>query len=237
MAVRSRRMTNTQTEEVQNTETEEVIAEVQEQIPEQTVDPIDETIEQPMPVVEVLQEIANEEIVTIFVPEVNEEVIPVMENEPFSNIIPIRVIKLTSDATIIKQNKATFDICANFTGIDNIAVVKKDGKRSQIKVSVLSNNVRCAIIDSGDRVLIPTNLIFQIPENCKMTLYSKKNLSFNLGLTLSSGVDIIDGNYTEPLFILLCNNGGARSTIRSGDRIVEGEISPYFIANFQIEGR
>lgn len=233
MAVRSRRMTNTQTEEVQNNETEEVITEVQEEVPEQAVDPIEEITEQVTSEIEVvLHDIPAEEVVTVFVPEVNEEVIPVMENEPFSNIIPIRVIKLASDATIIKQNKATFDICANFTGIDNIAVVKKDGKRSQIKISVLSNNVRCAIIDSGDRVLIPTNLIFQIPENCKMTLYSKKNLSFNNGLTLSSGVDIIDGNYTEPLFILMSNNSNVRSTIRSGDRIVEGEIAPYFIANF-----
>jgi dUTPase len=230
MAVRSRRITNVQTEEIQTDEIEEIITEIQA---EQTIEPAIPVIEMSQ---EVLQETFNEEIVSLLVPEVNDEVAPVIANEPFSNIIPIRVIKLTPDATIIKQKKATFDICANFSRIDNIVVVKKDGKRTQIKVSTLSNNTRCVIMDSGDRALIPTNLIFQIPENCKMTLYSKKNLSFNNGLTLSSGVDIIDSNYTDPLFVLMCNNSNTRSTIKAGDKIVEGEIAPYFIANFQIEG-
>jgi dUTP pyrophosphatase len=103
----------------------------------------------------------------------------------------------------------------------------------------------------GDRLLIPTGLIFKIdhrktietysdisrPElplqNHSIRLHPRSGLSLKKGLILANCEGIVDVDYQEEVFVLLTNVSKMHATIRKGDRIAQGEIAcnePFHIA-------
>ena len=152
--------------------------------------------------------------------------------------IQVNIVKITTDAIIPKQmfNEGCFDIQANFTNVPRVLVVKNDVSRDNRQVTTidLKNRFRGITLESNECVLIPTNLLFILPINCKMHIYGKNNLSFNNGIKLVNGVDIIHSSYVDPLFIALKNESSMRKVIKQGDVIAQGEIMPYFIADFNL---
>ena len=103
----------------------------------------------------------------------------------------------------------------------------------------------------GDRLLIPTGLIFKIEQlitietyadisrkelplqNYSIRLHPRSGLSLKKGLILANCEGIVDVDYQEEVFILLTNISKMHQTIRKGDRIAQGEIvcnEPFHIA-------
>ena len=76
----------------------------------------------------------------------------------------------------------------------------------------------------GDRVLIPTNLIFDIPDGWSVRIHPRSGLSLKYGLVLVNQEGIIDSDYVEPVFILLTNVSANPQPIHNGDRICQGEM-------------
>jgi dUTP pyrophosphatase len=79
-------------------------------------------------------------------------------------------------------------------------------------------------IRPGDRVMIPTGLIFDIPVGYKIDVYSRSGLSLKKGLVLVNGVGKIDSDYVDPMFILIHNISEMPIVIHHGDRIAQAEM-------------
>lgn len=71
------------------------------------------------------------------------------------------------------------------------------------------------------RVLVPTGLIFDIPEGHVMKMYIRSSAALKKGLTLSNGVGIIDSDYVEESYIMLTNVTDALVTIEHGERLAQ----------------
>ncbi len=215
----------TPTEVVTSLEELEIMEEI---IPEEIVAVKEEII--PEEIVEVKEEIIPEE------PKVT-ETIPSIEEEPpiFSNVIDINLARLTSDVKAPSQNSnAYFDIAANFSASSHVMVIKKDGSRESRPVVNLSANYRGIILNSHEKALIPTGLVMGLPVNCKILIYPKSGISFNQGLRLCSGVDIIGSDYKDPLFISIINDSETRQPIKTADKIAQAEVVPCFVPNFNV---
>lgn len=76
----------------------------------------------------------------------------------------------------------------------------------------------------GDRVLVPTGLIFDIPEGYSVRIHPRSGLSFKQGLVLANLEAVIDSDYVEETFILLTNNSEIGQDIYHGDRIAQAEL-------------
>jgi len=94
----------------------------------------------------------------------------------------------------------------------------------------------------GDRLLIPTGLIFKIDhrktietysdisraelplQNHSIRLHPRSGLSLKRGLILANCEGIVDVDYQEEVFVLLTNISEMCQTIRKGDRIAQGEV-------------
>lgn len=76
----------------------------------------------------------------------------------------------------------------------------------------------------GDRVLVPTGLIFDIPEGYSVRIHPRSGLSYKQGLVLANLEAVIDSDYIQETFILLTNNSQVDQTIRHGDRIAQAEL-------------
>lgn len=76
----------------------------------------------------------------------------------------------------------------------------------------------------GDRVLVPTGLIFDIPEGYSLRIHARSGLSYKQGLVLANQEAVIDSDYIQETFVLLTNTSDVDYTISHGDRIAQAEL-------------
>ena len=76
----------------------------------------------------------------------------------------------------------------------------------------------------GDRILVPTGLIFDIPEGYSVRIHPRSGLSYKQGLILANLEAVIDSDYIQETFILLTNRSEVDQTINNGDRITQAAL-------------
>lgn len=76
----------------------------------------------------------------------------------------------------------------------------------------------------GDRILVPSGLIFDIPEGYSVRIHPRSGLSYKQGLILANLEAVIDSDYIQETFILLTNRSEVDQTINNGDRIAQAEL-------------
>lgn len=79
-------------------------------------------------------------------------------------------------------------------------------------------------IAPGDRMLVPTGLVMDIPEGYSVRLHARSGTSLKQGLVLANAEGVIDSDYVEEVFILLHNMSDNAQTIKFGDRIAQAEL-------------
>ena len=80
------------------------------------------------------------------------------------------------------------------------------------------------VIMPGDRVLVPTGYIFDIPVGYSVRIHARSGLSLKAGLVLANAEAVIDCDYVEETFIMLLNISENQQFITSGDRIAQAEL-------------
>ena len=91
------------------------------------------------------------------------------------------------------------------------------------KLKDLSEKIKFRIAP-GDRVLVPTGLIFDIPDGHSVRLHTRSSVSLKKGLTMPNGEGIIDSDYYHQTFVMLYNAGADEVFIEDGERIAQGEL-------------
>lgn len=76
----------------------------------------------------------------------------------------------------------------------------------------------------GERVLVPTGLIMDIPQGFSVRLHARSGTSLKQGLVLANAEGVIDADYVEEVFIMLYNISGNAITINSGERVAQAEL-------------
>ena len=87
-----------------------------------------------------------------------------------------------------------------------------------------ANTDRHIFIPTQSRVLIPTGLIFDIPEGFSVRLHSRSSLSLKKGLMMVNGEGIIDSDYCDECFMMLFNSSNQTVRISHGERIAQAEM-------------
>lgn len=88
------------------------------------------------------------------------------------------------------------------------------------------------VVRPGDRVLVPTGVIFDIPSGFCIKVYPRSGSSFKHGLTLINAVGVIDSDYVDELYIPLVNMSDATQLIKHGDRLAQMELCPVHVPVF-----
>lgn len=122
------------------------------------------------------------------------------------------------------ENAACFDICAHLVPDSSVKLYSSSNK--QITTKVGSDGV--LTIRPGDRVLVPSGIIFDIPDNHSVRLHIRSSVAYKLGMNLANDEAVIDDDYYHETFILLYNMSDQSVKIASGDRIAQGELVPKY---------
>jgi dUTP pyrophosphatase len=122
------------------------------------------------------------------------------------------------------KGSACFDIKACFKKGDFLEGFNSWNKAQKVAVKGVSTVVDAFQLPPGIRVLIPTGLIFDVPEKHVLKLFMRSGMAYKKGLSLANGTGIIDSDYKLETFVMLQNNTDSLVQITNGDRIAQGMV-------------
>lgn len=124
------------------------------------------------------------------------------------------------------SGSACFDVKACIENGQRLKSYNAWNKEMPVVVKGVGQSKDAFQLPPSVRVLVPTGLIFDIPEGHVMKMYIRSGTALKKGLTLVNGVGIIDSDYVEESFLMLENVSESLVTIEHGERIAQCLIEP-----------
>jgi len=82
------------------------------------------------------------------------------------------------------------------------------------------------VLEPLERVLIPTGLKIDIPENYEVQVRTKSGLAFNRGLMVLNSPGTVDQGYTGEIKVILFNASSVQNKIEKGMKIAQAVVCP-----------
>lgn len=129
----------------------------------------------------------------------------------------------THPAVKMPQHQTTHAACFDlaFQGSGKREIKGYSGKNKPVSRLYTSGALT---ISPGDRILVPTGLILEIPEGYSVRLHARSGLSLKQGLVLANAEGVIDSDYIDEVFVLIHNISENSITINDGDRVAQAEL-------------
>ena len=124
------------------------------------------------------------------------------------------------------EGSACFDVKACIKQHQRLAAWNAWNKQIQMVVKGVGGKRDAFQLPPDTRVLIPTGLIFDVPEGNVLKMYIRSGVALKKGLSLANGVGIIDSDYVEETFIMLFNGSDSLVTIENGERLAQCMLEP-----------
>ena len=81
------------------------------------------------------------------------------------------------------------------------------------------------ILHVGERLIVPTGLFFEIPNNFEIQIRPRSGLAAKNGVTVLNSPGTIDADYRGEIKVILINKGNEDFVINNGDRIAQAIIA------------
>ena len=124
------------------------------------------------------------------------------------------------------EGSACFDIKACITNGQYLSSYNSWNKQQRIVVKGVGTNKDAFQLPPGIRVLIPTGLIFDIPEGNVLKMFIRSSVALKKGLVMANGTGIIDSDYVEESYMMLQNVTDSLVTIENGERLAQCMLVP-----------
>lgn len=144
------------------------------------------------------------------------------------------VYKLYDDVTVPEYattSSACFDLSAYLSNDTIITFFEPNNKKNELVVT----DSRLVMIPNY-RYMIPTGLIFDIPQGHHIKVHPRSGQSIKQGLITVNNTGIIDEDYVEECKCLMINTSGINISIKNGERIAQAEVckvEPIWIYNIE----
>jgi dUTP pyrophosphatase len=122
------------------------------------------------------------------------------------------------------EGSACFDLRACLEVGKTITSYNPHNRKMELPIKQSSDGRACASLQPGFRMLIPTGLIFDIPNNHVINIYIRSSMALKYGLMLGNSVAVIDSDYKLPTYIMIFNSSDTPFTLYHGDRIAQAEL-------------
>ena len=127
------------------------------------------------------------------------------------------------------DKSACFDIRAYLRDSSIVKVFSPDSSDPKDECTVGDR----LYLESRYRALVPTGLIFDIPQGYSIRIHPRSGLALKEGLTLINCEGVIDEDYVEPAFITIYNTTNRTQIIRNGERLCQAELVKVHRAEFE----
>ena len=129
------------------------------------------------------------------------------------------------DPKFATDGSACFDICAYLD--KPVTAYRMNNHKQKLNPETIQwsdiEELQLSIAPA-ERVLVPTGLVFDIPEGYSVRLHPRSSISLKKGLVMPNGEGIIDSDYYHETFVMLYNSSADEVRIKHGERIAQGEL-------------
>ena len=146
----------------------------------------------------------------------------------------LKIFKLTDSAIIpalATSGSACFDLHADLPSWIKVKVFDEGGVRAaQTTTNHFLDNAGLAAgssyfcVHPGQRALIPTGLVMDIPTGYSVRLHPRSGIALKQGLTLINAEGVVDSDYVEEVCAAVINLSTREVMIEHGDRICQAEL-------------
>jgi dUTP pyrophosphatase len=98
---------------------------------------------------------------------------------------------------------------------------------------VTSHHTHPIVLRPGERALVPTGLILELPEGVEAQVRPRSGLALKHGLTVLNAPGTIDSDFRGEVKVLLANLGNVDVTINYGTRIAQLVFARYEKVSFE----
>lgn len=141
----------------------------------------------------------------------------------------LKVYKVVSSVKLPNyetRKAACFDLSA-FVDKEDITIFSGKEK-TEVKTNLDSENSKYYLsLMPGERALIRTGLIFDIPEGYSIRIHPRSGMALKYGLILANCEGVIDEDYINETKLIMLNTTHEIIKIYNGDRIAQGELVKY----------
>ena len=129
---------------------------------------------------------------------------------------------------------ACFDLHAYMPVGEKIKVFTKDAEPRLLEPSWDSQrNLPYMTLFPGERALLRTGLIFDIPSDYSIRMYARSSMAWKYGLVVAQGEGVIDEDFTDETHIIIANISVSSAKIYGTERIAQAELVRYEQCEFQ----
>lgn len=93
-------------------------------------------------------------------------------------------------------------------------------------VDLRANITERWIFHPGQRLLVPTGIFIEIPDNYEAQIRPRSGLAIRNGITCLNAPGTIDSDYRGEIKVILINLSGEEQVIEPGDRIAQMVFAP-----------
>src|SRR5215470_3786455 len=90
-----------------------------------------------------------------------------------------------------------------------------------------ANIEKSIVLESGERVLVPTGLFIELPVGYEAQIRPRSGLAIKHGISLVNSPGTIDSDYRGEIKVIVINHSREPFTIVDGDRICQMVITKY----------
>lgn len=123
--------------------------------------------------------------------------------------------------TYATEGSAAFDIKSCFKNGDKLRAYNNWNKEVFITVKGVGGNPNSFQLPPDTRILIPTGLIFDVPDKHVLKMFIRSSVALKRGLVLANGTGIIDSDYVEQTYIMINNETDSLAVISDGERLAQ----------------
>lgn len=138
----------------------------------------------------------------------------------------MKIFKVSPNATIPEfatEGSACFDLRACFDADTKIKAYNPHNREMNFPVKEQNGRIY-TLLQPQFRTLIPTGLIFDIPNNHVMEIFIRSSMALKMGIFMANGVGVIDSDYVDPSYLMLYNAGDTPITLYHGDRVGQARL-------------
>ena len=143
----------------------------------------------------------------------------------------IKVYKIVPEA-ILPRKATELSACSDICACLHNREVKFHGVSSAARVEKFETENAHIRLYPKDIALIPTGLIFCLPENKHLKFYSRSGMVFKRGLSVANAPAVIDSDYIMESFVLLHNISESHQIIYTDTPIAQIELCDNIRTNF-----
>jgi len=128
---------------------------------------------------------------------------------------------------------ACFDLKASLRPLD---LVKVYGRLNGSVTRPVDEDKKFSLYH-GERVLIPTGLVFDLDRDTSLRIHPRSGLALKKGVIIANCEGVVDADYVQQTYVMLQNTSDQVFEVKDGDRIAQAEVVPLQQYIFEVSDR